>query len=275
MLWVPQKGRLRYESNTGAGAASVLGTAVQTGASSATKGTAVELIASTSFDAYWVRITAMEHGATNTASQSALDILIGSAPGAVIIPNLLVGGAGSAFATGKSAKVWDFNLYIPSGSRLSAQAAGVRTNVNMRVGIYLYGGDGYPHYRVGSKVTTYGMGTVPNGTAITPGSSGAVGTFTQITAATTDNHFAFVPSFQTAVSTVTTQLLTVEIGAGAATEEVISFPYWFGTDSGEFMDGPYNSMPTFQDIPSGTRLAMRASASGTPDTYNGVIHALS
>lgn len=266
-----------HETNSGAVGTGNPGTSVTTGASASTKGTPAQLIASTAFDAYWVRVVAHNYSlAAGAASQGALDILIGSSTETVLIANLLMGYAGGS-ASNRGPKVWDFPLYIPAGSRLAAQAAGNRTSTAMRVVINLYGGYGYPPFRVGTKVTTYGMGTVPDGTPITPGASGAVGAFAQITASTTEDHFALVPSFQVTNSTaVNFNVFTVEIGSGAATEEVISPPYWFATDSNEAMDGPYNSMPVFQDIPAGTRLSMRASGSGTLNpSYNGVIHALS
>lgn len=246
------------------------------GSSASIKGTAVQLIASTAFDAYFLRVIASGYANSTIASQGALDILIGSSPETVLIPDLLMGYCGGLGAF-KGPKVWDFNILIPAGSRLAAQAAGNRLSASVRVGVYLYGGHGYPPFRVGSKVTTYGMTTVPNGTAITPGTSGAVGAFAEITPSTTEDHFAMVPSFQVSASTGVSLLnFTVEIGSGAATEEVVSPPFWYSTDSTETMDGPYNPMPVFQDIPAGTRLAMRASASGTPNpNYNGVIHAIS
>lgn len=276
MLWIPQYGRLRYESNIGPNANGSPGAIVTTGASSSTKGTAVQLISSTSFETYWVRVMAGNYASSAVASSGMLDILIGSATESVLIPNLMMGYCGSA-GSNKGQKVWDFNLYIPSGSRLSAQASGSRTNASMRVSIHLYGGNGYPPFRVGTKVTTYGVTTVPNGTTITLGQNGTTGSFSQITASTTENHFAFIPSLQpSGLTTLSNQMITTEIGIGAATEEVISPPYWCSTDPAETMDGFYNTMPTFCDVPSGTRLAMRASCSNPADgAFNGVIHALS
>lgn len=275
MLWVPQKGTLLTQSNVSNIATSSPGTGVTTGGSASTKGTAVQLIASTLFDAYWMRVVAMSYASTIVASEGALDILIGGSPEEIFISNLLMGYCGGSGQI-KGPKVWDFNLYVPAGSRIAAQAAGARTSTTMRVCVSLYGGYGYPPFRVGTKVTTYGMGTVPNGTTITPG-NGTLGSFAQITGSTTEDHFALVPSFQPSANTALSTLqYTVEIGLGSATETVIGLPYQFSADTNETMDGPFNSMPVFQDVPAGTRLAMRASANGSPgSSYNGVIHAIS
>lgn len=274
MLWTPKQGILRVEHNTGAVGATNIGTTVTTGASSSTKGAVAELIASTSFDAYWMRVFATKYGGVAaTAAQGCLDILIGAATEDVLIPNLLMGYCGGV--GGRGAKVWDFPLHVPAGSRLSAQAAGIRTSTNLYVAVYLYGGDAYPPWRVGGHVTTYGIGTVPDGTTVTPGSSGAEGSWTEITASTTSGHFCLVPSFQCSGDTaIQAANVVVDLGVGSATESQIAEGYWFGTDTAEGMDGPYPSMPCFFDIPSGTRLVMRASHQGTPDLVNGAIHAV-
>lgn len=275
MLWVPQKGRLRVQHNTGTVGASPYGTAVTTGAAASTKGTAVELIASTNFDAYWVCVITNAYGASATASRGLVDILIGTATEEILIPDLMMGNCGGA--TGDSpAKTWMFPLYVPAGARIAAQAAGDRVSTAMRVSVYLYGGHGTPPFRVGSKVTTYGIGTVPAGTAITPGASGAEGSWTEITSSTTSDHFALCPSLQINDSTQATRIYAADLGVGAATEEEVAAQYWYHADSAETLGGPFNPMPTFVDIPSATRLVMRVSNSGTNDAaYEAAIHAVS
>lgn len=255
------------------------GTAVTTGAISTNKGTAVELIASTNFDAYWVKLTAGGYGVAATASQGCFDLLIGAATESILIADMLMGHCGGDTTTSADVgpKTWEFPLYIPAGSRLAAQAAGVRTALGVYITVELWGGDGYPAWPVGSRVTTYGMGTVPRGTTITPGASGAAGSWTQITASTSYDHIALVPSFQVATdTTVNRRHITVEMGVGAATEELISHPYFYQTGTNEFMAGAYNGLPTFCNIPASSRLVMRASNGGTNDAaYDGVIHAVS
>ncbi|HTJ17848.1 MAG TPA: hypothetical protein VL494_13805 [Steroidobacteraceae bacterium] len=278
MLWVPQKGVLRCDHNTGTVGATTVGTAVTTGASASTKGTPAQLIASTAFDAYWIRVCASAYASSGAASDGSLDIMVGAATEEIIIPDLLMGYCGDPVTSiGGMAKTWDFPLYIPAGTRISAQAAGVRTATAMRVAIFLYGGDGYPPFRVGSKVVTYGMGTVPNATAVTPGASGAEGSWTQITASTSESHFAIVPSLQQNNNTnMVARALAMDIGVGAATEEEILQSSWWGIGSTETVAGPMNGMPCFQDIPAATRLTARMSCSGTTSgTYEVALHAVS
>ena len=283
MLWMPQKGIRLLEHNLGNVGAANLGTSVTTGGAAATKGTPVQLIASTSFDAYWIDVIASEYGLAATTSQGCLDILVGAATEEVLIPNLLMGFCGGQTATlGCGCKRWGFPLYIPAGTRIAAQVAGDRTAVAMRVAVILYGGDGYPAFRVGRKVITYGITTVPAGTDVTEGASGAEGAWTQIAAATSEDHFAFLPSYHPTDGDTTltpTKNVFVDIGFGAATEDVVlgRQPSWvFKYDTGELCEGPVNPTPAYQDLPSGTRLVARASLSGAADTGPGdiAIHAV-
>lgn len=278
MLWVPQKGIIRVQHNTGAVGAAQIGTAVTTGASSGTKGTPAELIASTSFDAYLLMVMASDYGNAATASQCMLDILIGAATEEVLIPNLLAGNAALVVGAGHFGKLWTFPLYIPAGSRLAAQAAGARVSTALRVAVYLCGGSGIPPFRVGSKVVSYPTApSVPRGRAITPGASGAEGSWTEIVASTGEDHFALVPSFQCETdTTMSARNIAVDLGVGSATEEEVAQSYWFTTTSGETGFGPLPNMPAYVDVPSGSRLVVRASNSGTNDAaYGAMVHAVS
>jgi len=277
MLWVPQKSPLRVAHNTGSIGTVSPGTAVTTGATTTAKGAVAELFSSTPFDAYWVTIIAVGYGLQALASEGCLDILTGTSPERVLIPNLLMGYCGGFTDTPPSGpKRWDFPLYIPAGRRIAAQAAGAQVSRAVQVCMYLYGGDGYPRFKVGNKVTTYGV-TVPTGAPITPG-NGAEGAWAQVTAATTEPHFALVPSYQVENdTTIQNKFHTVDVGLGAAgSEELIGEGFWYTTEVNEQMSGPYNTMPIFQDIPTGTRLAMRASTQSAPDgQYGCAIHAVS
>jgi len=286
LLWTPRKGVVRYESNLGNVGTLTPGTSCTTGAGSSTKGTAVQLIAATAFDAFHVRILASNYGLSATTARGCLDILIGAATEEVLIPNLLMGFCGGSGVTTGGPLTWDFPLFIPAGSRLAAQVAGDRLSTAMRVGIQLWGGVSEAPWRTGGRVTTYGIGTVPAGTTVTSGASGAEGAFIQIVASTTDDHFAFVPSFQPPSGDTTLtpgKHFYMDIGIGAATEEILGgspnqcpWIYTYSTD--ELCGGPWGgSMPIFADVPSGTRLAARLSASGALDAAspNCAIHAVS
>jgi hypothetical protein len=277
MLWVPRKGLLRSQSNIDSGANSY-GATVTTGASTSTKGSPAQVIASTNFDAYWIRVLAFNVASTGLLSRCCLDICVGaSGQERVLIPDLIAGMAGAYGTTGQPGpKVWDFPLYIPAGTRLSAQAACDRTSAAIIVGIYIYGGDGAPAFRVGTKVTTYGIGTVPGAAAFTPGTA-AWGAWAQVAATTSEDHFAMSPGWQHGTSAANNRVVGISMGIGpAASEKQAGETYLYTTDQLEAIGGPCNSMPHFQDIPAGTRLAIRGASHLTPDVgFNGAIHCVS
>lgn len=258
MLWSPTKGCTVTE---------VAEASVTTGAAATTKGAVSQIIASTARDTHLLVVTAFGYAAAATASQMCFDILVGAATESILIPDLLGGHAG--------VKTWFFPVYVPAGTRISAQAAGARVSTAFTVQVRCIGFPAGPPFQVGSQVTTYGMGTLPNGTTITPGASGAEGSYAQMTASTTSDHFAFIPSFQVSGDTTTNlRYIKLDLGVGAATEDTIAADWLFCTTGNEEMGG--SVWPHFCRYPSGTRLALRASNSGTNDgAYNGVIHAIS
>jgi hypothetical protein len=73
-------GMVQVQHNLASTGQTAWGTAVTTGGTTATKGTPAQLLASTSFDAHWIRIIASSYGTAATVSQGSLDILIGTSP---------------------------------------------------------------------------------------------------------------------------------------------------------------------------------------------------
>lgn len=275
MLFIPSKGDLLVQHNFPTVSSFTPGTSITSGATSSTKGATTQLIASTNFDSYWLTVYASELAASAGATEGCLDIMIGSATESTLIANLLCGYAGGGDAADPAGKVWHFPIYIASGQRISARFASAATSSTMRVGVWLYGGQGYPHYPCGSKVVTYGVSSVPNGTSITPGASLAEGSWTQITSSTSEDLIALVPSFQLQGDTsLTISQYAVDVGIGAATEEEIGQSYWYRTSNLEKMEGPYpNAMPIFKNIPNGSRLVMRASNNNVNDAgYGAALH---
>lgn len=277
MLFIPQKGRWLTQHNLGTVGTVTPGTSLTTGGASSTKGTPVEIFASTNFDVCAVEIFAHSYFSNGADSRGCLDILIGTATESVLIPNLLMGACGSIAATDPGPKSWMFPLFIPAGSRIAAQVAGARISTAMYVWMRLYGGLISPPWRVGGKVETYGVGTVPNGTTITPGASGAEGAWTEITASSSRDHFCLVPSMQFSADTTTSSRgLMLDIGVGAATEEEVAQSFFYITSGSENMAGPFGGhLPHCVDVPSGSRLVMRVSSSGTVDGTQVALHGVS
>lgn len=275
MLWIPQKGASKIISNDGLVGTAQPGTAVPPNATTLLDGAVTELIpaASNTQDSWGILLTTSRSGLAGTAAEATLDILIGGATDDVLIESLLVGY--TLAATGF--RSFFFPVHIPAGVRIAATFASVRTSAAHHVLVHLFGGSP-PPFQVGRKVTTYGA-KINNarGQAIVPSQSGAAASVTELVAATSEDHFAFLPGFQPATDTtiVAEGFVNIGIGIGASVEERIG-TWWFSKNITESMTGPIPSMPVFRDVPAGTRLTMLASNSDTNDAaYDGLIYAVS
>lgn len=286
MLWVPQKGAILTQHNLGNTATVTSGTSVTTGATATTKGTAVELITSTAFDSYLMQVTVHSYGASAVTARLAVDILVGAATEEILIADFLAGFCGSlAGSSGPAVCTGFFPLYVPAGTRIAARGAGDRVSTAFRVGVQLWGGNGYPPFPVGQRCVTYGVSATPNGADVTPGASGTEGAWTQVSGSTLEDLIAIMPSAQppTGDTTLTASTFNLDVGVGAATEEVVagsgreqSFIWHMSTN--ELVGGPINPMPVWCDIPAGQRLATRISRSSAADTvatWNVAFHAVS
>jgi hypothetical protein len=276
MLWLPSSGCLSVVTNGGIVGSATPWTAVASNATTLLDGAVTELIASGSNtrDSWGIEILITATGAATTASESALDILIGGATDDILIPALL---CGYSTAASSGAVRYFFPLHIPAGLRIAAVLASVRTSITARVGCWLYGG-GNPPFRVGRKVTAYGT-QINNarGQAVSPAASGGAASVTEMTASSTDDHFYFLPGFQPATDTSITPAgwVNLGIGIGASTEQRIG-TWWYGKDTSENSHNMIPMLGAFCHVPAATRLTMLASNSGANDAaYDGLIYAVS
>ena len=261
------------QSNAPEVATNTPGAAITTGATASTKGSPVEIFAATNFDVWGVSLVLSEYGSGNTSSDAMLDFLIGSSGNEVpLIPNIVCGYSPLMIRLGVQ-RFW-FPLFIPAGVRISARAAGRRTNTAMQLQVFLTGGTLSPPWAVGSRVTTYGVTSVPLGTSIVAG-NGTQGAWTEITAATSEQHIFLVPSFQaTNASVLADRAISVGYGHGASGSEVLAGTVSYASSNSEQISTPGDVGAVETRIPAGTRLVMRASTSASPDSYNGAIHGI-
>lgn len=275
-LWHPGKGAVNVITNSGLVGTASPGTGVPSNATTLLDGAVTALITAgnNTQESWGIEIIIMDTGALATASEAALDILIGGATDDVLISALLCG-----YAYGPGAYHYLFPLHIPSGVRIAARLASVRTSITAQVIVNLYGGTAPAPWKVGSRVTTYGT-QVNNarGQSLTVGASGAAYGVTALTANAVEDHFAFLPGFQPENDTTITPngRINVGIGIGASVEEQIGAPWWFAKDTDERASGPMPAFPCFRDVDAGRRIVMLASNSGANDAgYGGLIYAVS
>lgn len=271
MLFVPNEGDVQVLTNGGIVGTTSPFTLVTSGGTANTYGSTIELLsaASNTRDSWGIEILITGTGASATTTETCVDIMSGAATEDTLISSLMGGWA----YNGTMARYF-FPLYIPAGTRISARSSSAVASALVRVGIWLYGSSD-PPFRTGGRVTTYGT-KVNNsrGQAVTPAAGAA--SVTQLTASSTAAHHYFMPGFQVeADSTITTATwVNIGIGVGAATEERIG-TWWFPKTTAENITGPLPTLGAFRDVPSGTRLSMLASTSGTVDAaHGGLIYAV-
>jgi hypothetical protein len=278
MLWTPNQGILRTITNGGVVGTTTPGTGIPSNATTLLDGAVTEVISAAANiqDSWGMEIYITNNGASATIAESAMDILIGGATDDILISALLCGYARSGSDAGSGGYSWFFPLHIPQGKRIAAVFASVRTSITARILITLYGNSPSP-FRTGSKVTTYGA-QVNNarGQALTIAASGGAATATEMTASTTEDHFALIPGCQPATdTTVASGFAYIGIGIGAAPEDTVG-SWFFEKNSGESCTGPFPKMPAFGNYPVGSRLTILASGPSSNDlATDGLIYAVS
>lgn len=249
-----------YSETAGAVTASSIGTTVTSGASN-TKGTAVELIASTAHDAHWISVTAVS-GAGATNGTGFLDIQIGASTESILIADLPTHhrtneGGGGPFV---------FPLFIPKGSRLSAVYANSAATTSVEVVVHLFGGNPAGPWADCTYVDRYGATTFSRGTNVDPGGVANTYVLAQITAATLRPIRWLVLAVHNIDFThAAAQQWTVGLMIGASTEAQIGGDLILtsGTTTDANMPFTHWYFPIY--IPTGSRLSVQAKCSSTTD----------
>lgn len=233
-------------------ATSTYGTTVTAHASADTKGAAVELVAATTHDAHWVEVMA---GPPSAATVSyAIDLLIGAATEAVLIPDLTLRSRAVSDGGGR----WLFPVFIPTGSRIAAQVAASTGGTTIAVGVALFNA-GITAGHLASTVAQYGTITNSLGVNVDPGITGHTdAAWVELTAATVRDHswlVLTVANTETALSGATKNL--IDIGIGAATEAVLvaDLPVGGANIADSFRPEMTFHLPVF--VPRGSRLTVR------------------
>jgi len=276
MLLHPGTGGVKKITNAGLVGTLFPGTPLTPGITTFPAPTEVISAAQNVQDSWGIGIWIYGTGLNGFATEAAANIYIGGVTDSLLISSLLCGYA-LELPQGQGWH-WLFPLHIPRGVRLAASISSILSPVSTKAGIVieLYGGC-LPPWRVGRKVTTYGVKVNNNrGQAVTPGTSGAI-SIQQIVAATTEAHFAFMPGFNAGGDTTLAQaFVNVTIGIGASQEERIG-TWAIVKPSTEDMGGPFPMLPAFRDVPAGTRLSLLLSHSNASNdtSYSGHIYAVS
>ena len=246
-------GSQRYES-VGEDTSGSTGTAVVANSTINTKGSWVELIASTSFDYEEFILELMGRDGASVL----VDIGIGAAASeVVIIPNIPVNLNGTG--TGAVASIAPIPVKIPAGTRIAARSQSDSSSYSLDVkGL----GKGNTLMQSPGRgiVTTYGANVSDSRGALVDcgATANTKGSYTEITASTTYDLTDLIVCLGSINTFSITGTYLMDIAIGGAGSEVVIIPNVFLGSDGNF-DGITPGLIKYEmGIPAGTRLAIRA-----------------
>jgi len=248
-------GSQKYE-DCGVNTAASIGLVITANSTINTKGSWIELIASTGFD-YEALILAFN---IDNSPSFLVDLGIGAGGSEVVlVSNIYVAFAGSATQVTQTLEI---PINIPEGTRVSMRAQS--TSSSFTFDVKGTGKGNTLRQSVGlGRATTYGATTADSTGALidaggTPNTKGA---YTEITASTTDDIKKLILCVGTSITSVAINGSLFDIAIGAAGSEVVITP-----ESPLYAETSYDShLPAYHtfdvDIPTGTRIAVRSQSS--------------
>jgi hypothetical protein len=247
------------------GSSTTYGTTVTAGTAN-TKGNWVAIHSTISYDLFKHRVVFTVVNTAVTSEQMLVDLGIGpdTSNVTVVASNLVAGSASNA--AGQIGRVYMLPLFIPAGTLLFARCQSNIASNTVLCAVQSWGGSDRPGM---GPIVTYiediGAATASStGTAITPGNSGALGSYAQLTAASANDYVGFTLAGGCTNTVITALSQLFSIGIGAATEvDIGTLHYWAGNAS-EWINAYSDFVPW--DVPAGTRIAARGSSTGTADT---------
>lgn len=241
--------------------------------------TPVEILSDLAFDCHYLIVGMNGISGSNANAQCLLDILTDPAGGTSygsFIDDLVCGhqpNAAGAVAVGIG-QWYHFPIYIPAGSAIAVQAR-TRHTSNLGTGkivMYAFGNPSRPEsWWCGHKVESLGINAATSqGTDVTPGNSGADGSWTTI-------------------GTSTRRYGAVQYGVNGSDQSAAALGYYweigFGSTalpgapksfrcngSTEFGVTVGIGQPIFCDVAASTAWQLRATCSGTAEVWNAAVY---
>lgn len=229
-----------------------LGVAPNAGASANTKGAWSQIVASSPIDCQMACLQFMGVASTTTVDGISVDIGIGAAASEVVLIPDVMNWYGATVGLFIAVNHVLIPLVIPAGTRISARAQAniASPGTTMQVNLILFdSGFGVPEGCAGVDAIGFTAAST-TGTSITPGATGAKGSYAQLVASTSRDYCGFFFGLNYS-STAGNRIFDIAIGA-AASEKIIlpdlpAFNFYSTTRL------PYFPVP----VPAGQRLAAR------------------
>lgn len=233
-------------------AASTLMTTVAASATANTKGSWVQLVASTTDNSTSLLI---QFNPTTSGGRFLVDIGIGAAASEqVLVPNLHVSNSSGLQAA------FLLLVGVPAGTRVSARCQAATGSQSVRIGVTLGGQGALPSSPL-ARVTDYGTSTAAStGTSVDPGAStNTKGSWAQLTASTANpirHLYLSVGDAGGTALTAGTYLFDVAVGASGSETIILPDLHVRVFSSACVVPAVFGPFPV--DVPAGTRLAVRS-----------------
>lgn len=269
MLFVPAPVAFTFQVHQTDAPSTTPGAAITPG--TASKGSWTQLLANTAIaqDLHYLVVWITVGNTSAAVRNIVVDIGVDRAGGSsytVLIPDILCSQAGNVVQGG----CWyHFPVYVRAGSSMAARALSNSTST-VRVDVMGYGQPTVPTlWRAGSVVEAIGVSGA-TGTSVTAGNTGAEGSWTSL--GTTSNTlwwWQLGAGFNN--STTTSQVYHIDLAYGTATNKVMIIQ-----NQKVILPGTAeqtNILPALvcaREVPAGSTIYARASASGTASTGLGV-----
>lgn len=237
-----------------------------TGGAANTKGSWVQLIASTDIRStlLWLIPDSAVVATTATRCNIALDIGIGAASSEIVVISNYLGFSCKVNENGDPCMI---PLVIPKGSRVAARIAGTVASETMRLGVIVVGGGPHP-FPAGPRCETLGV-TLTLGTTVTAGSANTKGSWVSIGSPTTRSWQWILPAFALVDTSANTADYLFDIGVQIGGTDYVLIPdIAIQTTTAEAMSQPRLIFPC--SLPPGSQLRARCQSTTGSDANVGV-----
>ena len=254
--------------------AACAGTAFSTNGTINVESATTSAISALTHDCHYIVIGVCGHNSSTANAKGCIDIMVDPAGGtswSELIADLAFGHTADVVAgTNLFQRYYHFPLYIKSGSSLGFRnRVLVDTSSGPFIGIWCYGEPSRPDmWWCGQKVETLGISGLTNyGVNVTPGATGAWGSWTNI-GASTQPYGSVQLGIHGSDGAVLAQGYFWEIGYGSTALPGAPRVYTAGSTLEYFAASCLNEYPIWCDVPASTTWQVRGAASGTGEIYS-------
>lgn len=270
-LFVPKSYHVKMENNLVATpAGTLIGTRLTASATPHTKGaySSGQLLAVTAYDVVGIWIDINSSAASNTRTDSLLDIGIGASGSEKTIINNLLCGWRTGGTSGNPQGHY-FPIFIPKGTRIAGRVQSAVVSKQIEVSIFLFEGDTrFGYGSIFSACDSYGVDTATSaGTAHTSGNTGSESAFASLGSTLSRDYsgIMLVPQGKTDSTAMSASVYHFELGVGDA--QLNGHEIRAITNTAEYLMF-HPAMPINVNLPSGTQLQVRGECSGTAESID-------